>query len=129
MGLGAHGAPSRPPEPGYYRDGEFGIRIEDVALVVEAQTKVAGSGWVGRDGTAPGGGCVRPGVGAPNATSLLQHQSGEKPFLTFEVVSLVPYDRNLIDLSLLSPEQVRGTRGRGRAGMWGRPARGAGGCT
>ncbi|NXS66034.1 XPP2 aminopeptidase, partial [Pandion haliaetus] len=26
-------------EPGYYRDGEFGIRIEDVALVVEAQTK------------------------------------------------------------------------------------------
>ncbi|NXI34670.1 XPP2 aminopeptidase, partial [Galbula dea] len=59
-------------EPGYYRDGEFGIRIEDVALVVEAQTK-----------------------------------SGKKPFLTFEVVSLVPYDRNLIDLSLLSPEQIR----------------------
>uniref|UniRef100_A0A8C3MP98 Xaa-Pro aminopeptidase 2 n=1 Tax=Geospiza parvula TaxID=87175 RepID=A0A8C3MP98_GEOPR len=56
-------------EPGYYQDGEFGIRIEDVALVVEAQT--------------------------------------EKPFLTFEVVSLVPYDRNLIDLSLLSPEQIR----------------------
>ncbi|KFP79618.1 Xaa-Pro aminopeptidase 2, partial [Acanthisitta chloris] len=56
-------------EPGYYRDGEFGIRIEDVALVVEAQTK--------------------------------------KPFLTFEVVSLVPYDRNLIDLSLLSPEQIQ----------------------
>ncbi|NWQ85907.1 XPP2 aminopeptidase, partial [Burhinus bistriatus] len=56
-------------EPGYYRDGEFGIRIEDVALVVEVQTK--------------------------------------KPFLTFEVVSLVPYDRNLIDLSLLSPEQIR----------------------
>uniref|UniRef100_A0A8B9RQC9 Xaa-Pro aminopeptidase 2 n=1 Tax=Accipiter nisus TaxID=211598 RepID=A0A8B9RQC9_9AVES len=56
-------------EPGYYRDGEFGIRIEDVALVVEAQTKV--------------------------------------PFLTFEVVSLVPYDRNLIDLSLLSLEQIR----------------------
>ncbi|XP_039587105.1 xaa-Pro aminopeptidase 2 isoform X2 [Passer montanus] len=59
-------------EPGYYRDGEFGIRIEDIALVVEART-----------------------------------ESGEKPFLTFEVVSLVPYDRNLIDLSLLSPEQIR----------------------
>ncbi|NXF36540.1 XPP2 aminopeptidase, partial [Nyctibius bracteatus] len=28
-------------EPGYYRDGEFGIRIEDVALVVEARTEVA----------------------------------------------------------------------------------------
>ncbi|KFV80237.1 Xaa-Pro aminopeptidase 2, partial [Struthio camelus australis] len=56
-------------EPGYYRDGEFGIRIEDIALVVEAQT--------------------------------------EKPFLTFEVVSLVPYDRNLIDVSLLSQKQIQ----------------------
>lgn len=28
------------PEPGYYQDGEFGIRIEDVFLVVEAKTKV-----------------------------------------------------------------------------------------
>lgn len=27
-------------------------------------------------------------------------------YLTFEVVSFVPYDRNLIDVSLLSPEQV-----------------------
>ncbi|KAG8144505.1 putative Xaa-Pro aminopeptidase 2 protein [Naja naja] len=26
-------------EPGYYHDGEFGIRLEDVALVVEAKTK------------------------------------------------------------------------------------------
>ncbi|XP_068812588.1 xaa-Pro aminopeptidase 2 isoform X3 [Struthio camelus] len=62
-------------EPGYYRDGEFGIRIEDIALVVEAQTE--------------------------------QHQTGEKPFLTFEVVSLVPYDRNLIDVSLLSQKQIQ----------------------
>uniref|UniRef100_A0A8C3V619 Xaa-Pro aminopeptidase 2 n=1 Tax=Catharus ustulatus TaxID=91951 RepID=A0A8C3V619_CATUS len=62
---------SWPSEPGYYRDGEFGIRIEDVALVVEAQTE------------------------------------SEETFLTFEVVSLVPYDRKLIDLSLLSPEQIQ----------------------
>lgn len=33
-------APLLSSEPGYYRDGEFGIRIEDIALVVEAQTKV-----------------------------------------------------------------------------------------
>ncbi|XP_019060648.1 xaa-Pro aminopeptidase 2 isoform X3 [Fukomys damarensis] len=58
-------------EPGYYQDGEFGIRIEDVALVVEAKTKYPGS------------------------------------YLTFEVVSLVPYDRNLIDVNLLSPEQLQ----------------------
>lgn len=58
-------------EPGYYQDGEFGIRIEDVALVVEAKTKYQGT------------------------------------YLTFEVVSLVPYDRNLIEVSLLSPEQLQ----------------------
>ncbi|XP_039106721.1 xaa-Pro aminopeptidase 2 [Hyaena hyaena] len=58
-------------EPGYYQDGEFGIRLEDVVVVVEAKTKYPGS------------------------------------YLTFEVVSLVPYDRNLIDVSLLSPEQIQ----------------------
>ncbi|KAG8523419.1 Xaa-Pro aminopeptidase 2 [Galemys pyrenaicus] len=58
-------------EPGYYQDGEFGIRLEDVALVVEAKTKYSGT------------------------------------YLTFEVVSLVPYDRNLIEVSLLSPEQLQ----------------------
>ncbi|XP_028622836.1 xaa-Pro aminopeptidase 2 [Grammomys surdaster] len=58
-------------EPGYYQDGEFGIRIEDVALVVEAKTKYPGT------------------------------------YLTFELVSFVPYDRNLIDVSLLSPEQLQ----------------------
>uniref|UniRef100_A0A8C0W1R8 Xaa-Pro aminopeptidase n=2 Tax=Castor canadensis TaxID=51338 RepID=A0A8C0W1R8_CASCN len=58
-------------EPGYYQDGEFGIRLEDVVLVVEAKTKYPGT------------------------------------YLTFEVVSFVPYDRNLIDVSLLSPEQLQ----------------------
>ncbi|OBS79001.1 hypothetical protein A6R68_18611 [Neotoma lepida] len=58
-------------EPGYYQDGEFGIRLEDVVLVVEAKTKYPGT------------------------------------YLTFEVVSFVPYDRKLIDVSLLSPEQLQ----------------------
>ncbi|KAM8752723.1 xaa-Pro aminopeptidase 2 isoform 3-T3 [Rhynchonycteris naso] len=58
-------------EPGYYKDDEFGIRLEDVALVVEAKTKYPGT------------------------------------YLTFEVVSLVPYDQNLIDVNLLSPEQLQ----------------------
>ncbi|XP_039720880.1 xaa-Pro aminopeptidase 2 isoform X2 [Pteropus medius] len=58
-------------EPGYYQDGEFGIRLEDVALVVEAKTKYPGT------------------------------------YLAFEVVSLVPYDKNLIEVNLLSPEQLQ----------------------
>lgn len=52
--MGAHEARSRPPEPGYYLDGEFGIRIEDVALVVEAQTEVGRRAWGARAGTAWG---------------------------------------------------------------------------
>ncbi|KAJ6663279.1 hypothetical protein lerEdw1_010415 [Lerista edwardsae] len=61
-------------EPGYYKDGEFGIRLEDVALVEEAKTKY-------------------------NLTT--------EPYLTFRVVSLVPYARSLIDVSLLSQEQIQ----------------------
>ncbi|XP_030621332.1 xaa-Pro aminopeptidase 2 [Chanos chanos] len=58
-------------EPGYYKANEFGIRIEDIAVTVPAETKY-----------------------------------GSDHFLTFDIVSLVPYDRNLIDMSLLSPEQL-----------------------
>ncbi|KAG1954452.1 xaa-Pro aminopeptidase 2 [Pimephales promelas] len=57
-------------EPGYYKENDFGIRIEDIAVIVPATTK---------------------------------HSSN---YLTFETVSLVPYDRKLIDASLLSPEQL-----------------------
>lgn len=57
-------------EPGYYKENDFGIRIEDVAVVVPAQTKYGNN------------------------------------YLTFDTVSLVPYDRKLIDTSLLSPQQL-----------------------
>ncbi|NP_957326.2 xaa-Pro aminopeptidase 2 [Danio rerio] len=57
-------------EPGYYKENDFGIRIEDIAVTVPASTK---------------------------------HSS---KYLTFETVSLVPYDRNLIDTSLLNLEQL-----------------------
>ncbi|XP_029463280.1 xaa-Pro aminopeptidase 2 isoform X2 [Rhinatrema bivittatum] len=60
-------------EPGYYHDGEFGIRIEDVVLVVEAQTK---------------------------------HMFGGMPYLTFQAVTLVPYDQKLIDTSIMSTTQI-----------------------
>ncbi|XP_039621994.1 xaa-Pro aminopeptidase 2 [Polypterus senegalus] len=58
-------------EPGFYMDGEFGIRIEDIALVVQAKT-----------------------------------QFGTTPYLTFKTVSLVPYDRKLIDTSIMMKEQI-----------------------
>ncbi|XP_022615614.1 xaa-Pro aminopeptidase 2 isoform X1 [Seriola dumerili] len=58
-------------EPGYYKENDFGIRIEDVAVTVPVQTKYGHN------------------------------------FLTFDTVSLVPYDKKLIDTSLLSSEQLQ----------------------
>ncbi|KAF4091455.1 hypothetical protein AMELA_G00037040 [Ameiurus melas] len=58
-------------EPGYYKVNEFGIRIEDVAVIVPAETMYGNN------------------------------------YLTFDTVSLVPYDRKLIDTSMLSPEQLQ----------------------
>ncbi|CAN9515146.1 unnamed protein product [Ophioblennius macclurei] len=58
-------------EPGYYKENDFGIRIEDVVVTVPAHTRYGHN------------------------------------YLTFDTVSLVPYDRKLIDTSLLSPEQLR----------------------
>ncbi|OWP05057.1 hypothetical protein B2J93_627 [Marssonina coronariae] len=61
-------------EPGYYEDGSFGIRIENVVMVKEAETK---------------------------------HQFGDKPYLGFEHVTMVPYCRKLIDESLLTTREKR----------------------
>nr|XP_020448488.1 xaa-Pro aminopeptidase 2 [Monopterus albus]XP_020448497.1 xaa-Pro aminopeptidase 2 [Monopterus albus] len=58
-------------EPGYYKDNDFGIRIEDIAVTVPVQTKYGHN------------------------------------YLTFDTVSLVPYDKKLIDTSLLRPEQLQ----------------------
>ncbi|KAK5997394.1 putative Xaa-Pro aminopeptidase P [Cladobotryum mycophilum] len=56
-------------EPGYYEDGSFGIRIENIVMVKEAKTK---------------------------------YSFGDKPFLGFEHVTMVPYCKNLVDTSMLS---------------------------
>ena len=61
-------------EPGYYEDGSYGIRIENVALVKEAQTT---------------------------------HKFGDKAFLGFEHVTMVPYCRRLIDPALLTEREKK----------------------
>ena len=37
---------------------------------------------------------------------LLQHQFSTYQYMTFEMVSLIPFEPNLIDFSLLTPRQV-----------------------
>ncbi|KAF2457175.1 peptidase M24 [Lineolata rhizophorae] len=59
-------------EPGYYEDGKFGIRIENMIMVKEVQTN---------------------------------HHFGDKPYLGFEHVTLVPMCRKLVDVDLLTPSE------------------------
>ncbi|KAF4972622.1 hypothetical protein FZEAL_9565 [Fusarium zealandicum] len=59
-------------EPGYYEDGKYGIRIENIVIVKEVKAK---------------------------------HSFGDKPFLGFEHVTMVPYCRNLIDAKLLTSDE------------------------
>lgn len=61
-------------EPGYYEDGSYGIRIENISMVREVKT---------------------------------EHSFGDKPYLGFEHVTMVPYCRNLIDTSLLTAEEKK----------------------
>ncbi|PQQ02089.1 Peptidase_M24 domain-containing protein/Creatinase_N domain-containing protein [Prunus yedoensis var. nudiflora] len=60
-------------EPGYYEDGNFGIRLENVLIINEADTKF---------------------------------NFGGKGYLQFEHITWAPYQRKLIDLSLLAPEEL-----------------------
>ncbi|KAH8821593.1 putative Xaa-pro aminopeptidase P [Xylogone sp. PMI_703] len=59
-------------EPGYYEDGSFGIRTENMIMVKEVDTS---------------------------------HRFGDKPYLGFEYVTMVPYCRKLIDETLLTRKE------------------------
>jgi Xaa-Pro aminopeptidase len=59
-------------EPGYYEDGSFGIRIENMMMVKEVETKF---------------------------------KFGDKPFLGFERVTMVPHCRKLVEVSLLTQDE------------------------
>jgi len=59
-------------EPGYYEDGNFGIRIENIVMVKEVETK---------------------------------YKFGDKPYLGFEHVTMVPMCRKLIDVEMLTREE------------------------
>lgn len=58
-------------EPGFYKSGEYGIRIENLILCVESEETAYGR------------------------------------FLGFKTLSLFPIDKNLMDISLFSPEEIR----------------------
>ena len=59
-------------EPGYYEDGNFGIRIENMIMAHETTTN---------------------------------HKFGDKPWLGFEHVTMVPMCRKLVDASMLTADE------------------------
>ena len=59
-------------EPGYYRTGAFGIRIENLIVVKDADALPLGD---------------------------------ERAMLDFETLTYVPFDRRLIDVTLLSNDE------------------------
>lgn len=58
-------------EPGYYKEGAYGIRLEN--LVVVQEEEIAG---------------------------------GDREMLSFETITLAPFDRSMIELSLLDGEEI-----------------------
>ncbi|KAH6661263.1 peptidase M24, structural domain-containing protein [Truncatella angustata] len=61
-------------EPGFYEDGKFGVRIENIIMVKKVETK---------------------------------YSFGDKPWLAFEHVTMVPYCRKLIDTNLLTATETK----------------------
>ncbi|KAI0127512.1 metallopeptidase family M24 [Xylariales sp. AK1849] len=61
-------------EPGFYEDGKFGIRIENIIMVRKAKTK---------------------------------YSFGDKPYLGFEHVTMVPYCRKLVDADTLTSAEKK----------------------
>ena len=59
-------------EPGYYKTGGFGIRIENLVLVTEGPTI----------------------------------EGAEKPLNAFETLTLAPIDRRLVDLNMLTGDEL-----------------------
>mmetsp|Transcript_33619 Transcript_33619/g.79289 ORF Transcript_33619/g.79289 Transcript_33619/m.79289 type:complete len:744 (-) Transcript_33619:2983-5214(-) len=68
-------------EPGYYEDGAFGIRIENL---LEMQY-------------------VNPEHNQPNEE---EEKSGEKKYLKFAKLTLIPIQKNLIDVSLMTTKEL-----------------------
>lgn len=84
---------TREAEPGYYEDGRFGIRIENVMVVVPTSTsyQFGGTQYLRLDNLT----LVRP---------VLEPLLSAKRALTTWLQ--VPYDCNLIDVSLLENRHV-----------------------
>ena len=77
-------------EPGYYEPGNFGIRIENVLIVKRVTSHVEGS-LIPRDANTP---------------KAINVSFAGKTFLEFESATCVPIATNLIDVEMMSEEEI-----------------------
>lgn len=77
-------------EPGYYRANDFGIRLENIVVTQRVNLPAALS---------------RPNDRQEPSTRASSASQGERQFLRFEPISLVPFEPKLIKLELLSNKQ------------------------
>ena len=85
-------------EPGFYKPGEFGIRIESDLVVCAAETRYGfGAPRFGFDQRSFSATTrLTPGASAP---------AGAREWLKFEYLTKVPFCRALIDTAMLSPAE------------------------
>ena len=86
-------------EPGFYEENEFGIRLESVLRVVRKTFEVI---WF-RPFLNWFRNCNRLNY---NSVSLFVQHGGDSRFLGFEVVTLVPFELNLILPEMMTHKQV-----------------------
>lgn len=101
-------------EPGYYKDGEWGIRIENIVVVTDANlpaddSEDASTATTAKPEEKEEEATAVNGTTTGTATEPEPESEKEKDkgptFLTFETVTMVPYCRALILPDLLSPEE------------------------
>ena len=93
-------------EPGFYVDGEYGIRLENVVEVTEAVTPVSLVGVVVIVVVVVVTICIFKWSSLSFCFSFSLQYNFSGPSLTFWETTLVPYEPKLIDTTLLTLHQV-----------------------
>lgn len=76
-------------EPGYYEDGNFGIRIENLLEILEVPQNVGDT----PNPTAEEGDAVKP-------------KSAQKKFLKFAKLTMIPIQKNLINVKIMTETEL-----------------------
>lgn len=79
-------------EPGFYDDGNFGIRIENLLEIVDANEGASAANGEGGE--------------EPPAKKQKTEPSGGKTFLKFAKLTMIPIQKNLINLDIMTDAEL-----------------------